>query len=229
MFSGLAVAQENPARRWTALVSFTLQAMLVAAALTYPLLHPDSLPRVLHPVFVPVSGAAVTPSHASSTAHGTNAAPVLPITVSSRAIRWGHTSERAESGSPQAPNIPGLGSADQPSVIDSILSSHVQPPPRVSVQRENIRRSVIMEGNLIHKVEPQYPFIAKQLHIEGTVVLKAFISREGTIERLQIEKGQQFLARAAIEAVQQWRYRPYYLNNQPIAVETEITVNFKLQ
>jgi protein TonB len=61
------------------------------------------------------------------------------------------------------------------------------------------------------------------------VVLKAFISREGTIERLQIEKGQQFLARAAIEAVQQWRYRPYYLNNQPIAVETEITVNFKLQ
>jgi protein TonB len=86
-----------------------------------------------------------------------------------------------------------------------------------------------MEGNLVHRVEPQYPFIAKQLHIEGTVVLKAFISRQGTIERVQVERGQEMLARAAIEAVQQWQYRPYYLNNEPIEVETEITVNFKLQ
>lgn len=86
-----------------------------------------------------------------------------------------------------------------------------------------------MEGNLVHRVEPQYPFIAKQLHIEGTVVLKAFISRQGTIERVQVERGQEMLARAAIEAVLQWQYRPYYLNNEPIEVETEITVNFKLQ
>lgn len=227
MFSELAAAHENPARRWTALASFTLQAMLAAAALTYPLLHPDSLPRVLHPVFVPVSGDTVTPSHGTSAAHSSASAPVLPIAVSNRSISWGHAHELPQSGWPQAPDL-GFGPGPT-GVIDSILSDHVQPPPRVAVQHRNIRRSVVMEGNLIHKVEPQYPFIAKQLHIEGTVVLKAFISRQGTIERVQVERGQEMLARAAIEAVQQWQYRPYYLNNEPIEVETEITVNFKLQ
>jgi len=87
----------------------------------------------------------------------------------------------------------------------------------------------MMEGNLIQRVEPPYPLIAKQLHIEGTVVLKAVISREGTIERAEVERGQNLLAHAALEAVRQWRYRPYYLNNAPIEVETEITINFVLQ
>ena len=85
-----------------------------------------------------------------------------------------------------------------------------------------------MEGNLIHKVQPEYPVIAKQLHIEGAVVVKAFISREGTIERAEVERGQPLLAHAALAAVKQWRYRPYYLNHEPIEVETEITVNFIL-
>lgn len=70
--------------------------------------------------------------------------------------------------------------------------------------------------------------IAKQLHIEGAVVVKAFISREGTIERAEVERGQPLLAHAALAAVKQWRYRPYYLNHEPIEVETEITVNFIL-
>ena len=86
-----------------------------------------------------------------------------------------------------------------------------------------------MEGNLIHKVEPQYPTMAKQLHIEGTVLVKAIISREGMIIRAEAERGQTLLAQAALAAVRQWRYRPYYLNHEPIEVETEITVNFVLQ
>jgi protein TonB len=85
-----------------------------------------------------------------------------------------------------------------------------------------------MEGNLIYRVEPEYPAIAQQLHMEGTVVVKAFISREGTIERAQVERGPALLTQATLEAVRQWRYRPYYLNHEPIEVETEITVNFVL-
>jgi protein TonB len=84
----------------------------------------------------------------------------------------------------------------------------------------------MLEGNIIRKVQPEYPAIAKALHLEGTVVVKAFISRDGVIERTEVERGQELLARAAVAAVRQWRYRPYYLNGQPIEVETEITVNF---
>jgi protein TonB len=85
-----------------------------------------------------------------------------------------------------------------------------------------------MEGNLIHKVEPRYPVIAQQVGIQGTVVIRALISRTGNIERAQVESGQALLTAAALAAVREWKYRPYYLNGEPVEVETEITVNFIL-
>jgi protein TonB len=87
----------------------------------------------------------------------------------------------------------------------------------------------MMEGNLVQRVEPHYPEIAKQLNIQGPVVIKAVITREGLIEHQILESGQSLLAKAALDAVRQWHYRPYVLNGEPIAVETEITVNFILQ
>jgi protein TonB len=86
-----------------------------------------------------------------------------------------------------------------------------------------------MEGNLIHRVEPQYPAIARQIRLEGTVVLNAVISREGKIEQVEVASGPALLARVAQEAVRQWKYRPYLLNGEPVEVETQITVNFVLQ
>ena len=87
----------------------------------------------------------------------------------------------------------------------------------------------MMQGNLIHKVEPQYPVRATQLHIQGAVIIKAIIGRDGVIERAEVERGLPLLVQASLAAVRQWRYRPYYLNNEPIEVETEITINFVLQ
>jgi protein TonB len=84
------------------------------------------------------------------------------------------------------------------------------------------------EGNVVFRVQPIYPPIAKQAHVQGPVEMRAIISKTGTIENLTVVSGHAMLARAAIEAVQQWRYRPYLLNNEPIEVETEITVNFVL-
>jgi protein TonB len=86
----------------------------------------------------------------------------------------------------------------------------------------------MMEGNLIHRVDPQYPAIARQIRLQGTVVLQAFVSAEGRIERPTVVSGPGVLARAAMDAVKQWQYRPYYLNGTPIEVETEITVKFVL-
>ena len=86
----------------------------------------------------------------------------------------------------------------------------------------------MMEGNLIYRVQPQYPPLARQARVQGMVVLRAMISRQGKIENLQVVSGHPLLVQSAINAVFEWRYRPYYLNNQPVEVETWITVNFTL-
>jgi protein TonB len=86
----------------------------------------------------------------------------------------------------------------------------------------------MMEGNLIRRVQPEYPALAKQARIQGTVMLRAVIDREGMIQDLQVMSGHPLLVQAAINAVRQWRYRPFYLNDQPVEVETQVTVNFTL-
>ena len=80
----------------------------------------------------------------------------------------------------------------------------------------------------MRKVEPRYPPLAIVARIQGTVVLEAVISKAGTIENLRLVSGNPMLAGAALDAVSQWRYRPYILNGDVIEVETEITVNFVL-
>ena len=84
------------------------------------------------------------------------------------------------------------------------------------------------EGNLVHKVLPVYPPLARSARIQGQVVLQALISKQGVIENLKVLSGHPMLVSAAQEAVRQWRYRPYVLNNEPVGVETQITVNFSL-
>jgi protein TonB len=126
---------------------------------------------------------------------------------------------------PQAPIGLYLGPS-QPGVLNSIVGDYTRPAPPIHRPDRVYRQSNMIEGNLIRKVQPEYPAIAKALHLEGSVVVKALIGRNGVIERTQVERGQQLLAKAAVDAVRQWRYRPYYLNGEPIEVETEITVNF---
>ena len=88
--------------------------------------------------------------------------------------------------------------------------------------------SGVAAGMLIHQVKPQYPPIAMQAHIQGTVVLQAVIGKDGTVQDLHLVSGHPMLAPAAIEAVKQWRYRPYRLNGEPVEVDTQINVNFTL-
>ena len=85
-----------------------------------------------------------------------------------------------------------------------------------------------MEGNLIRRVQPIYPPIARSAGIQGSVLLRAVIGRDGSIEKMQVLSGHPLLVKAAVDAVSQWLYRPYYLNDQPVEVETQVTVNFVL-
>jgi protein TonB len=83
-------------------------------------------------------------------------------------------------------------------------------------------------GLVIHKVSPVYPPLAQQARIQGLVVLDAKISKDGTVEALKMISGHPLLVPAAIDAVKQWRYKPYVLDGKPVTVNTQVIVNFTL-
>jgi protein TonB len=85
------------------------------------------------------------------------------------------------------------------------------------------------QAMLTHRVEPQYPPLARQIHREGQVELHAIISTDGSIQSLQVVSGDPLFLRSAIDAVSQWRYRPTFLSGQPVEIETYITVIYTLQ
>ena len=104
-----------------------------------------------------------------------------------------------------------------------------QPPVAVAPsQRVRISQGVA-QGLLIARVQPTYPPDAREARIQGTVILKAVISKVGDVESLELISGHPMLAPAAEEAVKHWKYRPYMLNGNAVSVETQITVNFALR
>jgi protein TonB len=76
-------------------------------------------------------------------------------------------------------------------------------------------------------VQPKYPPSALASHTQGTVEIEATIDKDGAVINPKVLKGDRILAGAALEAVRQWRYKPYYLDNQPVEIQTQITINFK--
>jgi TonB family protein len=86
----------------------------------------------------------------------------------------------------------------------------------------------ITQGLLIKKTAPVYPSSALQLRKQGSVDLLATIGKTGTISKIRVISGDPTLARSAVDAVRQWKYRPYLLNDEPVAIETQITIIFRL-
>ncbi len=113
-------------------------------------------------------------------------------------------------------------------VLGSVMSSVPTAVPKVATpQRVRVSQGV-SQGLLVHKVTPQYPPLAKQARIQGVVVLQALIGKDGSIQNLHVVSGHPMLTNAALEAVKEWKYKPYYLNGEPVEVETTINVNFSL-
>lgn len=119
-------------------------------------------------------------------------------------------------------NIPTANGSVPPNLLGS--ASHAPTPV---LQTLTISQGV-SQGLLLKKVQPVYPSNALRLRTEGSVELLATISKSGSISSVKILSGDQQLARAALDAVKQWKYKPYLLNGSPVEIQTQITVNFKL-
>lgn len=231
MFSEIGVSQAYPVRRSLTLAAFSVEITACAAGLLFPLLYPRSLPYVLSKgaVLQPLSDySAVRTESVHNSAHYRRAMRLLPPVLTSRTLTFGRHAAAESAGAALPPSesaVLGNG-GDLRFPIDQAIGPVIPPVPST---RPSPPQSVIMEGNLIHRIDPRYPALAKQLGIEGSVVIRAVISRQGNIERVEVFSGPELLRNAALEAVRQWKYRPYYLNGRAVEVETEITVNFVLR
>jgi len=236
MFSSLESNWDQSARRgWTALASFTIQAFSLSLLLAISLLWVQRPPQVRWLQLT--APAAFTSPVETQPAHGhpaTGAAgnPRTEQIVAPSSIPLRTAVSNDVGPVPTAPDFssidagPGRGpGANVPHGIGGGFP--VVLPPRTTVVKPLVV-SNLGEGSLLHRVQPVYPSIARQARVQGAVELRAIISKTGTIENLVVVRGHPMLASAAIDAVRQWRYRPYLLNHEAIAVETEITVNFVL-
>jgi len=132
------------------------------------------------------------------------------------------TAPAAEAPAPSALDIaPAASGGGLPNLV-----THEDGPKPV-LQTLNISQGV-SQGLLIKKVSPVYPPSALRMHVEGSVQLMATIGRSGSITAVKIVSGEPALSKSAIDAVKQWKYKPYYLNGDPVEIQTQITVNFKL-
>jgi periplasmic protein TonB len=122
----------------------------------------------------------------------------------------------------------GIPGGQMGGVIGGIISSTPVAVPKVATPQRVRVSAGVTSGLLIRKVNPVYPPLARQARISGTVVLRAVISKDGSIENLSLVSGHPMLAPAAIDAVKQWKYKPYLLNGEPVEVDTEVQVNFTL-
>ena len=235
MFSSLQSNWDHSARRGRAtLASFTLQAFGLSLLIAISMLWVERPPQV-H--WLQISAPTGFTSTQPEPATGRHANP-----ASANTNRQAITAPR--SVPLETPRIDDAGSgptvADAPTIDDGHYSG-----PNIGVNRsigdsipvviparppvtKPLQVSHWAEGNLIFRVQPVYPPLARQARIQGSVELRAIISKTGTIENLVVVSGHPMLVKSALEAVKQWRYRPYLLNNDPIEVETDVTVNFVL-
>jgi len=124
----------------------------------------------------------------------------------------------------------GIPGGQMGGVIGGIINatSNLATAPKLAAPKRIRISQGVTEGRLIQKIQPEYPPIARAARIQGQVVLSAVISKTGEIQNLVLVSGHPMLVPAAIKAVQQFRYRPFLLNGEPVEVETTITVNFQL-
>ena len=114
-------------------------------------------------------------------------------------------------------------------VIGGVRTTMAPPPPKEVKSRTPVRvGGHVREPKLISRVEPAYPALARQTHMQGTVIIDAILDEHGNVVEMKVVSGPPLLIQAAVEAVRKWRYEPTYLNDEPVAVQMNITVTFHL-
>lgn len=232
-------------RRKALSISLGLEAAIVATMLLWPLITPGVLPGQY--ILVPLQ-----PYHDGGDASAKRSArprppqmgrskdtppvckfcapPVIPAHVQNfDGPEPPNFDGNPGAGTHDGPGLPGTG-LELPGGFDTGSRTPVIRPPEQHHESGPVRKGEgVMQAMLIHCVQPEYPAIARAVHISGTVQLRAIIGKDGIVRELEVISGNPLLAQSAKAAVREWRYRPTLLNREPVEVETYVTVNFILE
>ena len=227
-------------RGLTSFIAFILETMLIGVMVLIPLLITDALPKeqLLGAVMMAPPPPPPPPPPPAAVVHVVkqiqtdiiNGQLRTPTKIPKKVLE--NLKEDAAPPPVMAGivgGVPGgVPGGQMGGVIGGIISSTPVAVPKIATpQRVRVSQGVT-QGLLIRKVQPAYPALARQARIQGTVLLQAEISKTGDIINLQAISGHPMLVPAAVEAVKQWKYKPYILNGEPVEVDTQITVNFTL-
>lgn len=247
MFDAIGVS-ERTRKPWTVAVSTLGQLAVIGLAVLVPLIGTDALPHHFFAVTLPepprglphhvphpaaAKAAAVVPPQFTTTGLVTpTEIPREAATIHDIDLAPSLTDAGGVAGGLSAPGGPGN------SLIEGLLATAGKAPPPMPVvkptappaQWTRIRvGGAVQASRLISGPQPIYPRLAIAARVSGTVRLEAVISREGTVINLRAVSGNPLLVPAAAAAVQQWIFRPTYLNGEPVEVATVIDVNFNLR
>ena len=235
-------------KSWTVSLAFILEIIAIGIFILIPLIYTEALPKTQLAAFLTAPPPPPPPPPPPA------AAPVKVVKVAPRQFDAGRLLapkqipkdiamiKEEELPPPSASagvvgGVPGgVPGGAAGGVIGGIISSvptAAPPPPPPKVEKPATPQRIRVGGNvqaanLIRKVTPVYPPLAKQARVQGTVRFTAIISKDGTIQQLQLVSGHPLLVQAAQDAVKQWLYKPTLLNGEPVEVVTQIDVNFTL-
>ncbi|HEV2350388.1 MAG TPA: TonB family protein [Terriglobia bacterium] len=238
-----SAAKSGEWKRATLPLAYVFQGIVVCALLLFPLISTQALPDAQRfaDLLIPAPPAGPRPVSTSRVktakhppAHSViEAPPRFPVAMD-RVIEKPDPTRIAPSNYPSVMGgiDPGPGGPGNNPGLIILLGEGRVPPPPVTPHSAKVNRVQIggrvEEAKLIFHPSPPYPELPKLARIQGTVVLEAIISRDGTIQGLKAISGHPLLIPAALEAVRRWRYQPTLLNGEPVEVVTDITVNFIL-
>jgi len=226
-------------RGLTTTLSFAFQVVLVGVLVLIPLLFTEALPKTQLMTFLvappppppppppPAAVMKVVKQVQTDIVNGQLRTPTkIPQKI--QMIKEDEAPPPVMAASGVVGGVPGgVPGGQMGGVIGGIISSAPVVPKVATPQRVRVSQGVT-QGLLLRKIQPAYPPLARQARIQGPVVLQAEIGKDGSIQNLHLISGHPMLAPAAIEAIKQWKYKPYILNGEPVEVETTITFNFTL-
>jgi periplasmic protein TonB len=230
-----SAAKTSNWRRASMPVAYMVEVMVIGVMVIIPLIHSEALPKVSLGL-VTISPPPPAPPPAAAPRVAVQKISVEDLEKEPPFIPKYIAKFKPQPAPPSGDigvvgSVPGVPGAGPDAVINSMIAMSAAPPPPPPQPQtvKRIRRGgEVEEANLIYGPKPDYPQLARMARIQGAVRLKALIATDGTIKGLKVMSGHPLLVKAALDAVERWRYQPTLLNGQPVEVETEIDVNFGL-
>jgi protein TonB len=242
MFESLALENpRNTRRRWTTAASFVLEGLAVGVLILAPLGYTEAISlKIDKQIEVPPGRATAIETHARPTPPTESTRPQTQFNKGRLIFNGKIPTQTPPITDPlerigedrDAPYVPGgMGVPNGDPTLNQLLATTRKPPIEVgsTVSHQRVPISHLDPGMLIRQFQPVYPKLAIISHTEGTVLLTAVIDTQGRVTQLRTLSGHPLLIAAAVNAVQEWRYKPYILNGQPVEVETQVSVVFTLQ